>query len=168
MPNAQSLKPKAFLIYKLLLLEARKQSALVVAIGGSCKAENERLAADGLVDLDLRHRRSVVRSPKGGALVAVSSLRIRHFVFSLLLLLAVEGVLAQSRVVLHQFQASRSVSLVLGRRVIILTIFRTYDTDDFSGFGLLCHSVSFVLPKPRNLAGQPKEYDPIFRQISTA
>ncbi len=45
-----------------------------------------------------------------------------------------ERVLSKSGVVLDQFQAIRSISLVLGRRIVILPVFGADDSDNFSGF----------------------------------
>jgi len=48
-----------------------------------------------------------------------------------------EGVLAQVGVVLHQFQTIGSIPLVLGRGVVILSVFGAHHSDDFSSFALL-------------------------------
>ncbi len=53
---------------------------------------------------------------------------------SRLLLLSVESVLAQSWVVFHQLKSPLGVALVLRGRVIIFSVFRAHDTNDFSGF----------------------------------
>ncbi len=56
------------------------------------------------------------------------------YFFSLLLLFSVKGVLAKRRVVLHQLKPTLRVPLVLRGRVIILSVFRAHDADDFSSF----------------------------------
>ncbi len=99
-------------------------------------AQEEWLAADLLVHLNLGQHGDVVGATKCGSRVAVTSFRVWH-----LLLLSVQRVLSQPRVVLHDFQALGRVSLVLGSRIVVLAVLRANNTDDLSGFGLLCHVV---------------------------
>jgi len=56
-----------------------------------------------------------------------------------LLFLPMQRVLAKSRVVLHDLQALRSVALVLGRCVVVLSIYCAHNSNDFSGFRFLRH-----------------------------
>ncbi len=63
------------------VFETRKATALVVAVGRSATTENVRLSADLLVHLNLGHDGHVVGSAKRGALVAMASFWIRHFLF---------------------------------------------------------------------------------------
>jgi hypothetical protein len=56
-----------------------------------------------------------------------------------LFLLPVKGVFAKPLIELHKLQSLGRVSLVFRRRVIILAVFGTHDSNDFSGFGFLGH-----------------------------
>lgn len=67
----------------LLVLEARKPSALVVAVGSGHAAELILLAADLLVKLDLRKDALIVGSSQRSSLVAKSSLGVWHLTSSL-------------------------------------------------------------------------------------
>ena len=70
-----------------------------------------------------------------------------------------QRVLAKSRVVLHDLQALGCISLVLGRRVVILAVHCAHDSNNFSGFGFLGHLVGPLTPSnSRLLAGQPEDY----------
>ena len=144
----------------LVVFEPREAAAFIVAVGSSGEAQLVRLASDLLVHFDFRKRGGVVSSAKRGALVAVASFRIWH-----LLLLSVEGVLAKSRVVLHDLEALRRVALVLRCRVIVLPVLRADHSDDFSGFRLFCHRVNLV---PASRAGQPYDYERVAPPIARA
>lgn len=78
-----------------------------------------------------RHDRDVVGAALCGSCVAMATFWIRH---GLLLLLSVDGVLAQSRIVLGQLQPIRRVALVLGGDDKMLAVFGAYQPDDFSNF----------------------------------
>lgn len=97
------------------------------------------LAADAPVLGDLDHLCAVVSSSLSCSLVGMSSFWVWHLITPRLLLLAMQRVLAQTRVVLHELQSLGRVALVLGRRVVILSVFGTHDSNDFSGFGFLGH-----------------------------
>lgn len=127
---------------RLLVFESRESSALVVAVRSGAVVELERLAAHLLVDADFGHHRNVIRAAECCALVTVTSFRIRH----VLLLLPVQRVLAQARVILHKLQALRRVALVLGRRVIVFTVLGAHDADDFACFTLLRHGGETSVP----------------------
>jgi hypothetical protein len=107
-------------------------------------AEEKWLAANLLVHLDLRKLGDVVRSPLSRSLMRVTSFWIRH-----LLLLSMQRVLAQPGVVLHQFQPAVGITLVLGGRVVVLTVFGAHDPDNFSRLGFLGHDkTSAALGQP--------------------
>src|SRR5690349_20761895 len=57
----------------------------------------------------------------------------------MLFLLAMKRVLAQPLVVLHQFQELGGIALVLGGRVIVLTVFGADNPNDFTVFSFLRH-----------------------------
>lgn len=145
----------------LLVLESRKPTALVVSVRRSTVIQAEWITANLFSRYDLGQNRDVVRSAQGSSLVAVATFRIWHLLFlsrtgfilsvqiliqrfivgqdsscqfKLLFFLAMKGVLTKSRVVLDQFQTICSISLILGRRIIILPVFGADDSDDFSGF----------------------------------
>jgi hypothetical protein len=63
---------------KDLVLEAGKSSTLVVAVRGRIVVKSIGLTADLSIRDDGGQLRRVIGSAKGGALVAVASLRIRH------------------------------------------------------------------------------------------
>jgi hypothetical protein len=95
-------------------------------------AQEIGLTTDLTIALNFRHFGSVMGSAEGRSLVTVASLRIRHGLS--LLLLSVKGVLAKSWVVLHKLKPRLCIALVLRSRVVILSVFRAHDTNDFSGF----------------------------------
>lgn len=105
-------------------------------------SKSKWLSADILTERDFRHSCRVISSSKSGSLVAKSTFWVWHLLL-LLLLLAVESHLAQARVVLHEFKSLCCVALVLCSGVIVLTVFCTHNTNDFSSFAfLLCHGRS--------------------------
>lgn len=97
-------------------------------------AKEEWLAANLLVQLNLRKLGDVVRSPLSRSLMRVTSFWIRH-----LLLLSMQRVLAQAGVVLHKFQSPIGIALVFRGRVVVLTVFGAHDPDYFSRLGFLGH-----------------------------
>ena len=121
----------------VLVLEAREAAAVVVTLGAGAVIQPRGRSAHLTGEGDLREGGGVVGAPQGGALVAVTALGVRH----VLLLLPVQGVLAQARVVLHQLQPTFGVALVLGGGVVVLAVLGAHHPDDFAGFALLRHRV---------------------------
>ena len=116
------------------VFEARKSATLVITFWACIVVELERLALDLLAEGDLRKGGDIICSSQRGSLVTKSSLWIWHVWVVSLLLLAVEGVLSQIQVELHQLKSIRGVSLILGRRVITLTVFGAYESNNFPYF----------------------------------
>lgn len=56
-----------------------------------------------------------------------------------LLLFFVQRIFAQVGVVFHQFQLGLCVAFVLGRRDVVLSVFRTDQPDNFSSFRFFSH-----------------------------
>jgi hypothetical protein len=122
------------------VLEARESATFVVTFGAGVVVKLIWLAFDLLAEGDFGQGGDVVCSSKRGSLVTKSSLWIWHVWVVSLLLLSVEGVLSEVRVELHQLKSIRGVSLILGRRIITLTVFGAYESNNFPYFAFLRHS----------------------------